>query len=141
MALPSTIWFIRCLCAQQQPQTPSYFNTLAPINKLNLLSEGEQCGCVLQRAASGSCRERFLPCLLPTSAPSVVLHQSLRQCRSAGQRVDLIFDVLDGGQLGHSFLDPQSSESSRRVGVPALSHQFAHHTQSLENHQGHSVFY
>lgn len=48
--------------------------------------------------------------------------------------VALIFDILDDGQLRHGFLDPQSRESSGRVGIPALSHQFAHHTQSLVHH-------
>lgn len=47
----------------------------------------------------------------------------------------LIFDILKNSHLRDSFLDPQSSESSRRVGVPALSHQLAHHSQCLLNEQ------
>lgn len=50
----------------------------------------------------------------------------------------LVLD-LNGGhrQLGQGFLDPQGREAGGRVGVPALPHQFPHHTQSLaESRQG-----
>ncbi len=72
-----------------------------------------------------------------SNSQSIVSHQRW----SAGQQIELIFDVLDDRQLRHGFLDPQSSESSSRVGVPALSHQFAHHTQSLVYEQGHRYLY
>ena len=44
----------------------------------------------------------------------------------------LFFDILDPGQLRDGFLDPQRSETSGGVGVPALSHHFAHNTHRLE---------
>lgn len=108
-----------------------YFGT---INNLNKLSDCQRCGRFLKRAASGSSRGRFsLVC-----SHFILLHQ----CSSTGQQINLIFDVLDGRQLRHSFLDPQSSESSSRVGVPALSHQFSHHTQSLMcQHQQQRIIY
>lgn len=65
------------------------------------------------------------PCLLPVP----------RWHTSASTRADLhfhlIFDVLYSRQLRHSLLDPQSGQSCWGVGVPALSHQFAHHAESL----------
>lgn len=50
----------------------------------------------------------------------------------------LVLDIPGGHrQLRHAFLDPQRREAGGRVGVPALSHQLPHHTQSLaESHQG-----
>lgn len=66
-------------------------------------------------------------CLACTSA-------STNACTGAdppGSYPILIFDVLDDRQLRHCFLDPQSGESSSRVSIPTLSHQFAHHAHSL----------
>lgn len=94
-------------------------NTLAPKNNLQLCPAE---GALAHRAASSVLHAavRASPC---TSA-----RLALHKCR----KTVLIFHFLGDRELRDSFLDPQSGESGRRVGVPALSHQFAHHTESLE---------
>lgn len=84
---------------------------------LNVLAPKPGCRGVRQRAPS------------PTVVSSV-LYAVACPC-TGGQNKDLNFDFLGGRELRDGFLDPQSCESGRRVGVPALSHQFAHHTERL----------
>lgn len=89
-----------------------------------------------------SCRREKNPCSI------VGTKTSLQRCPAEGalanepcprslcactgeQNKDLNFDFLGGRELRDGFLDPQSCESGRRVDVPALSHQFAHHTERL----------
>lgn len=61
---------------------------------------------------------------------SSVLYAAACAC-TGEQNEELNFDFLGGRELRDGFLDPQSCESGRRVGVPALSHQFAHHAERL----------
>lgn len=60
---------------------------------------------------------------------------ALHQCR----KTDLIFHILGDRELRDGFLDPQSGESCRWVGVPALSHQFAHHPESLADSRENTI--
>lgn len=54
---------------------------------------------------------------------SSVLHAvSLLLSASLSKKKDLNLDFLGGRELRDGFLDPQSCESGRRAGVPALSH-------------------
>lgn len=125
----SAVWLIflsDCLCAKQ-PWTPlQYFGTK---NRPEVALWG---WTMWSSPEEGSLRPLVREQPLPVTVTlSFVSHQCQQLWWSAGQQIYLIFDVLAEGQLRNSFLDPQSGESSSRVGVPALSHQFSHHTQSL----------
>lgn len=139
MALSSTVWFklfhwvSMCKAAADTP-----YNTLAPTTTW-ICSLRVNSGVVSWRGQPQAVRENSFSLFTSNNSLSPSCRRS--QCWSAGRHIGLIFDVLDDRQLRHSLLDPQSGESGSGVGVPALSHQLAHHTQSLEHQRGDSISY